>query len=370
MRQKTKSILSGAFCLLLSLFLFSEALAQAQKASQPASPPLPAVEMKIKVFEGLREGKVEPVRTVTSSFWRYTLSASIQAEDTSEKEENQIRRVFNLKEVRLLTQDTFSWAKTGTKDFHVFSLDSKEYAIMITWQRALPAERVTCRVEVFEQNKDRKSNLLDSELTLEKNSITAFGFEDASGKPYFLSLKTTAIRPPSYGGVMPDELAMRKLVEDAVQSGVEGVVSGDVKGVVGGVIGGVAGGVAGGVEGGVEGGARGEALPLNTVRAVGGIKPPTLIKRVDPVYPEMARQAGVEGTVILEVTTDIYGRVANIKILKSVPILDQAAIEAVKQWVYEPLIIDGQPKGIIFTVTVTFKLEDEQKEKTEETKTS
>jgi len=199
MKQKIRAILSGAFCLLLSLFLVGESLAQAKKTPPPPPPPSPAVEMQIKVFEGLREGKVEPVKTVTSSFWRYTLSASIKSEDTAEKEENQIRRVFNLREVRLLTQDNFSWAKAGTKDFHVFRLDSKEYAIMITWQRALPAGRVTCRVEVFEQAKDQKSNLLDSELTLEKNSVTAFGFEDASGKPYFLSLKVTAVRSPSYG---------------------------------------------------------------------------------------------------------------------------------------------------------------------------
>ncbi|HAV41708.1 MAG TPA: hypothetical protein DCW97_04780 [Acidobacteria bacterium] len=368
MKQKIKAILSGAFCLLLSLFLVGESLAQAKKTPPPPPPPSPAVEMQIKVFEGLREGKVEPVKTVTSSFWRYTLSASIKSEDTAEKEENQIRRVFNLKEVRLLTQDNFSWAKAGTKDFHVFRLDSKEYAIMITWQRALPAGRVTCRVEVFEQAKDKKSNLLDSELTLEKNSITAFGFEDASGKPYFLSLKTTAVRSPSYAGVMPDELVMKKKAENVVQGAVEGVAGGDLKGVVGGDLKGVVGGVAGGIEGGVEGGV--EVIPPGTVKAVGEIKPPKPIKRVQPVYPEEAKKAGVEGVVVLQVQTDIYGRVADVRVLRSIPLLDGAAIEAVKQWVFEPVIVDGQPKQGIFTVTVNFKLEDEQKEKTEETKTS
>jgi len=51
--------------------------------------------------------------------------------------------------------------------------------------------------------------------------------------------------------------------------------------------------------------------------------------------------------------------------LRSVPLLDQAAIDAVKQWVYEPLIIDGQPKGVIFTVTIDFKLREEEKKKVE-----
>ncbi|HRU33623.1 MAG TPA: energy transducer TonB, partial [Candidatus Paceibacterota bacterium] len=92
------------------------------------------------------------------------------------------------------------------------------------------------------------------------------------------------------------------------------------------------------------------------VRAIGEIKQPKLIHRVEPIYPEIARQARVEGVVILECTTDIYGRVQTVKVLRSVPLLDQAAIDAVKQWVYEPMVINGRPRGVIFTVTLTFKL--------------
>ncbi len=94
------------------------------------------------------------------------------------------------------------------------------------------------------------------------------------------------------------------------------------------------------------------------VRAVGEIKPPKLIKKVEPSYPAIAKQAHVEGVVILEATTDIYGRVVNTKILRSIPLLNQAAIDAVEQWVYEPMIIDGEPRGVIFTVTCTFKLDE------------
>jgi periplasmic protein TonB len=77
---------------------------------------------------------------------------------------------------------------------------------------------------------------------------------------------------------------------------------------------------------------------------------------VAPLYPEIARQARVEGTVIIEATTDIYGRVIDVKVLRSIPLLDQAAIDAVRQWVYEPMIINGRPRPVIFTVTVTFQL--------------
>jgi protein TonB len=64
----------------------------------------------------------------------------------------------------------------------------------------------------------------------------------------------------------------------------------------------------------------------------------------------------VAGVVILEATTDIYGRVATVKVLRSIPLLDQSAIDAVRQWVYEPMVINGRPRGVIFTVTVRFEL--------------
>lgn len=93
------------------------------------------------------------------------------------------------------------------------------------------------------------------------------------------------------------------------------------------------------------------------VRAIGEIKPPRLVRRVEPVYPEIARQARKEGVVILEATTDVYGRVVSVRILRSEPFLDEAAIEAVRQWVYEPMIINGRPRSVTFTVTVIFKLQ-------------
>jgi len=143
--------------------------------------------------------------------------------------------------------------------------------------------------------------------------------------------------------VIPDQIVEEKLSDVGIDGGVEGGVEG---GVVGGVLGGVVGGILGGVVGEVEA----------PVRAVGNIKPPKLIKEVAPEYPEIARQARVEGVVIIEATTDVYGRVVSWKVLRSIPLLDQAAIDAVKQWVYEPMVISGRPRGVIFTVTVRFKL--------------
>ncbi len=112
-----------------------------------------------------------------------------------------------------------------------------------------------------------------------------------------------------------------------------------------------------GIKGGVEGGVSGAVGEVEApVRAIGTVKPPKLLKQVDPLYPEIARQARVEGIVLIEATTDIHGRVQSCTVLRSIPFLDQAAIDAVKQWVYEPVIIDGRPRGVIFTEKIEFKL--------------
>lgn len=93
-----------------------------------------------------------------------------------------------------------------------------------------------------------------------------------------------------------------------------------------------------------------------SIPAVGDVKPPRLVRRVEPAYPEIARQAHVEGTVILEATTDIYGRVISVRVLRSLALLDEAAVDAVRQWVYEPLLVNGRPRSVTFTVTVRFVL--------------
>jgi periplasmic protein TonB len=128
-------------------------------------------------------------------------------------------------------------------------------------------------------------------------------------------------------------------------------------GVEGGVPGGVEGGVAGGVVGGVVGGLPDAPPPPEAVRVGGNIKEPKKLKTVDPAYPAIAKQARVQGIVILECTIDPQGRVRDVKVLRGIPLLDQSAIEAVKQWVYTPTLLNGVPVPVIMTVTVNFKLQ-------------
>jgi protein TonB len=81
------------------------------------------------------------------------------------------------------------------------------------------------------------------------------------------------------------------------------------------------------------------------------------VKDVRPEYPSTARSARVEGTVILEAVIDIRGMVADVRVLKSIPLLDEAAVEAVKQWRYQATMLNGEAVPIVMTVTVNFGLD-------------
>ena len=88
----------------------------------------------------------------------------------------------------------------------------------------------------------------------------------------------------------------------------------------------------------------------------GEIKEPKKLKHVTPVYPDIARQARVQGIVILECTIGAEGKVTKVTVLRGIPLLEAAAIEAVEQWVYAPTLLNGVPVPVIMTVTVNFKL--------------
>ena len=96
--------------------------------------------------------------------------------------------------------------------------------------------------------------------------------------------------------------------------------------------------------------------PDEPVRIGDGVPPPAKIHDVPPVYPPAAREAGVQGLVILEATIDPTGTVGNIEVLRSVPELEEAAIAAVDQWRYEPTLVDGAPVSVLMTVTINFLL--------------
>ena len=99
--------------------------------------------------------------------------------------------------------------------------------------------------------------------------------------------------------------------------------------------------------------------PVNrTYRPGGAIREPRKIRDVPAVYPEVARVAKIEGLVILEATIDERGVVTDARVLRSVPLLDAAALDALKQWRYTPTLLNGVPVRVLMTVTFRFSLGD------------
>ncbi len=96
--------------------------------------------------------------------------------------------------------------------------------------------------------------------------------------------------------------------------------------------------------------------PPAPVRVGGNIPQPTKIVDVRPVYPPIAQSARIQGVVILEATIAPDGTIQDAKVVRSIPLLDQAAVDAVRQWRFTPTLLNGVPVPVIMTVTVNFSL--------------
>ena len=96
-----------------------------------------------------------------------------------------------------------------------------------------------------------------------------------------------------------------------------------------------------------------EQAPVR-IRVGGSIKPPRLISSTLPAYPAMARSANVEGDVVIDTTIDAAGKVTGMKVVSGSPLLRQAALEALRQWRYEPSKLNGEPVPVEMTVTIKF----------------
>lgn len=154
-------------------------------------------------------------------------------------------------------------------------------------------------------------------------------------------------KPPAPGRL----LQPIDIPEDIEDEGFEfGIGDGDPNGVDGGVIGGTPGGVLGSEFLGTDLDPAASITPMN-------VQQPVLIRRVEPVYPMEALKIHLQGTVILNAVTDIYGRVVKVDVIHGSPILRNSAIQAVRQWVYEPYIVNGVPKPVTFMVKINFSLQ-------------
>ncbi len=130
-------------------------------------------------------------------------------------------------------------------------------------------------------------------------------------------------------------------------------------GVVGGVPGGIPGGSMGGVIGSVLSSTPTVAPHIATpqrVRVSSGVSSGLLIRKVNPTYPPLARQARIQGTVVLQAQISKDGSIENLQLISGHPMLAPAAIEAVKQWKYKPYLLNGEPVEVDTQVQVNFTL--------------
>ena len=344
-------------------------------ARSPGLPPRSRPAAKLRFFEGIKEGVAPAPAAVTSSFLRTTISASYEAEADLAREQGRLAEVFNLQSVKLVTEADFDfeadgWARYG----HLFQLDGRQYVVAITALKGL--NRREFRVVVDERSatggvilpqgsQPMMRNVLDTEIILPMDKTAVFGFQDAAGKPYFLSVniapppaapasprpaqKPVPAAPPDIAPpAQPPTPAQKPTVAPPSATAIPASPPE------------------------IEAPARPPQTPAPPLppppppedRAAfekGAVrleasKAPRLLRRVEPRYPEVADHARVQGTVALDVRTDIFGRVKGLRVVRSIPLLDQAAYDAVRQWIYEPVLVEGKPAEAVFSVAVTFVL--------------
>src|SRR6266436_6723738 len=132
-------------------------------------------------------------------------------------------------------------------------------------------------------------------------------------------------------------------------------------GMQGGVPGGVAGGSMGGVLGGVIGGMGGAPPPpkpklTGPLKVGGNVQAARIINRVQPVYPALARQTRISGTVRLHAIIGKDGTIQQLEVMNGHPLLQQSALDAVRQWRYQPTLLNGDPVEVDTTIDVIFSL--------------
>lgn len=134
------------------------------------------------------------------------------------------------------------------------------------------------------------------------------------------------------------------------------------QGVVGGVVGGVPGGSAGGVLGGIIGGTGASGPPpppkpaQQRIRVGGNVQAAKMLRQVQPTYPQIAKTAHVQGTVILHAVIAKDGSVSELQYVSGPPLLMRNAMDAVREWKYQPTLLNGEPVEVDTTISVIFTL--------------
>jgi TonB family protein len=254
--------------------------------------------VNFRFYRGVK-GKSETKSSVVTSYQLKPLFVgNIVTGKGPEQEKEELKRIFNLKDIMLMANKQVGWQEIEKGKTQMFAMglgmSKKSQGTIYYLNLGVEKKKDTFRVEVIEKEKDREKELLGTEIILPEMKTTIFGFEgSAEWGPYFLS-----IRREQDASVVRDE----------------------------------------------------PALTTPTER-------PVLILHVPPIYPPVALRAQIEGDVILRAVTDTKGNVKDVTPISGNPLLRKAAIKAVKKWKYEAYMVKGKAVPAMFTVTVTFRLD-------------
>ena len=95
---------------------------------------------------------------------------------------------------------------------------------------------------------------------------------------------------------------------------------------------------------------------LHAVHIRDGVTPPVLVHEVKPVYPEDVKAAKIEGNIEMEAIVDSSGHVADVRVISGVPELNDAALDALKQWEFKPGEVDHEPMAVVVRCEMTFRI--------------
>jgi TonB family protein len=254
-----------------------------------------------KCYQGVRPGAAAPSGTEAPLYSKPTILNNLGKDENLAKELNLIKTTFNLSDVKFISQGEL-WLRTK-EPMGLFTLKGDTQRPLSVQLERLDGSWLHYRITVYEANMDSKAVMrsaftIPSSMTLKEAVV--FGFENSAHNPIFLSLRITNLYAEGKAPGKTEEKA-------PAQAGKPAII------------------------------------------------PPRLVSQVPPIYPEAAKKMDIEGTVVLSVTLDEKGNVVRARVIKSIPELDQAAIDTVEQWKYEPMTVNGVPKPIVLSVSVEFK---------------
>jgi len=366
----------------------------------------PDVAAQLRLYEGFKEVTAAPAGVITSYYLKPLPGEDVFLEIDISKEQESLKRVFSLKDIKLITQAGLVLAKDSAESpFQVIVLNGRELMLQLA---AVDGEKSRFKVAVLEvlENGKPSRSLLESKIYLPQQKTTILGFEDSTGKIYFLSFRRGEDVPSlssagaekdkaiHIGSTRKPELIKKSVInpeypKEALKAHIQGtVVIEATTNTQGQVVDAVA------IEGPKELCAAaldavkqwqyepfiidGKPMPAKfTVRlkfnldrkeeeqkpiSLSSAQKPKLIKTVNPQYPPEALKEHVEGIVVMEAVIDTKGLVKDVTVMEGHDLLNAAAVEALKQWQYEPYLVEGAAKTVKFTVVMKFRLTEEKKD--------